>query len=137
MKYNVEPVFFVSVESGHSFGPPMQAETEPMDPKIVLDKEPDTTKDVVVVTLEDAARCAGIELGFRSEKPMRPFALHPVDARNLCIGLMCHLASMGDVIARDLLVALQEILSKHPELRDKPKRPQEENEYGKGEEEAG
>ena len=103
MKYKAIPALLVSVESGHKFGPPLECETTPLNE---LAGE-DTTKDVVVVTVQDFLRVASIEVGEPTKKDMIPLAFHVADARKLCIDLLLHLASMGDKVARHLCEQLK------------------------------
>jgi hypothetical protein len=68
---------------------------------------PDTTKDVVVVTVQDFLRVASIQIGVPTQKDMIPLAFHVADARKLCIDLLLHLASMGDKMAIHLCEQLK------------------------------
>ena len=107
MPYHPIPSGFINVEAGHSWGPPLTVETEPVTGDMVMN--PDKTKDVIVISLEDDVKGAEQDLGFSEAPSTKQYALKVGDARQMAIQLLFCLAHCGDRIAKGLLARLGEV----------------------------
>lgn len=114
MKYQITPAGFVNVESGHHSGPPMMAETMPATAEDAF--HPDTTKDIIVISLENDFKKAANDIlearGAKGEPAIEQFGLWIHDARKLFIQLLFNLASCGDKHAAKICEMLPEIADK-------------------------
>lgn len=121
MRYKVHPVGYVSSEAGHHSGPPLMAETVPME-EAAGTKDP--TIDIVVITIESDEHlvASGMERNdfphiiTGEQNPDRPpprivhLGLWPKDAAQLCVHLLRHLHRMDHRIGSRLLEKLPEVL---------------------------